>query len=284
MDRLFLLISLVLLVNVNAVAADKDVLSRLFRVLPENQSHVHYGSAEGKFFNKNSIKVFIWNIKKSLERNWESEFRKFSKNRDLILIQEAYRTQLFDQTTSSYNGFRWDMGISFLYRRYNNQATGTMIGSNVEPSEVLVKHSTDGEPMTGTPKSITYAKYPIDGHAEELLVVSVHGINLTGHSAFVRHMQQAQKIIDSHTGPVLFAGDFNTRTQMRTKYLLNMIQKNGFKTVTFKNGHHRMRWKFTNNYLDHAFVRGLSVRNAEVIGNSFGSDHKPLFLEMSLTP
>ena len=282
MDRLLLLMSFVFLVNVPAVAEDKDVLTRFFRILPEGQSHAFYGSARDRFFKPDSIKVFVWNIKKGLEANWEPEFKKFAENRDLILLQEAYRTELFNNTTSTFNGIRWDMGIGFLYRLYNNQATGTMIGSSVDPTEVIVKHSVDDEPVTGTPKAITFAKYPIEGRQDELLVISVHGINLTGHATFVRHMNQAQAVIDQHTGPVLFAGDFNTRTQMRTKYLMNMIQKNGFKTVTFKNGHLRMKFKFTQNYLDHAFVRGLSVSNAEVIGQVSGSDHRPLFLEMSV--
>lgn len=282
MDRLLLLLSFVFLINGQAIAQDKDVLTRFFRILPENQSHTYSGSAEGRFFKPHSIKVFIWNIKKALEYSWEPEFKNFAANRDLILLQEAYQTRLFNSITQSLGGYRWDMGIGFLYRRYNNQATGTMIGANVDPTDVFVKHSVDEEPLTGTPKTMTFAKYPIGGFPDELLVISVHGINLTSHASFERHMQQAQREIDKHVGPILFAGDFNTRTQMRTKYLMNMIQKNGLRPVTFKNGHQRMRFKFTNNYLDHAFVRGLSVSNAEVVGRAYGSDHKPMFLELSV--
>jgi endonuclease/exonuclease/phosphatase (EEP) superfamily protein YafD len=43
-----------------------------------------------------------------------------------------------------------------------------------------------------------------------------------------------------------------------------------------------MRWKLTSNYLDHGFVRGLSVKEAHVAGESIGSDHKPMFIEMAV--
>jgi endonuclease/exonuclease/phosphatase (EEP) superfamily protein YafD len=43
-----------------------------------------------------------------------------------------------------------------------------------------------------------------------------------------------------------------------------------------------MKFKLTSNYLDHGFVRGLSIKNAEVYPESTGSDHKPMSLELAL--
>jgi endonuclease/exonuclease/phosphatase (EEP) superfamily protein YafD len=43
-----------------------------------------------------------------------------------------------------------------------------------------------------------------------------------------------------------------------------------------------MVWKFTRNYLDHGFVRGLKVLSAEVLADARGSDHKPMVLELAL--
>lgn len=283
MDRLILVLSLSFVMNFSAHADEKNLITnRFFKIIPESEAHVFHGSAHGREFKKSSIKAFIWNIKKAALYNWQTEFEKFGKNQDLIVLQEAYQTKRFMGATSAFSGVRWDMGISFLYKRYNNQATGTMIGSVVEPTEVVVRHTPDLEPLVKTPKAMTFAKYPIENDDDELLVISVHGINITSFGSFKRHMAQAETEINKHDGPILFAGDFNTRTQGRTKYLMDMINKYGFKTVEFKNGHHRMRWKFTNNYLDHSFVRGLSVKNAEVIGESNGSDHKPMFVELAV--
>lgn len=283
MERLILALSLSLIINFNAAADEKNLITnRFFKIIPESQAHVSHGSAHGREFNSKNIKAFIWNIKKAGLSHWQTEFERFGKNQDLILLQEAYQTERFVSTTRSFPGVRWDMGISFLYRRYNDQATGTMIGSVVEPTEVTVKHTPDLEPVVNTPKAMTFAKYPVENKQDELLVISVHGINITSFGSFKRHMAQAENIITKHNGPILFAGDFNTRTKARTKHLMDLISKYGFKTVEFKNGHHRMRWKFTNNYLDHSFVRGLSVKTAEVVGESNGSDHKPMFVEFSV--
>jgi endonuclease/exonuclease/phosphatase (EEP) superfamily protein YafD len=133
-----------------------------------------------------------------------------------------------------------------------------------------------------TPKAMTFAKYPIELSPKKLLVISVHGINITSFGSFKRHMAQAEAEIENHDGPVFFPGDFNTRTKARTRYLMTLIKKYGFKTVDFKDGHHRIRWKFTKNYLNHSFVRGLSVKEASVDGGSYASDHNPMFLEFSV--
>jgi len=282
MERFFIVLIVTVFINLNALAEDKGVWDRYFRLVPEEQAHVYQGNTQRPHFKPESIKAFIWNIKKTQMMNWKQEFETFGKNQDLILLQEAYQNKLFNTTASTFKDYRWDMGISMYYVQDNDAATGTMIGSKVSPQEVVVKHSPDGEAVVHTPKAMTFAKYPIEGRADELLVISVHGINITKYGPFKRHMDQAAEQIENHSGPILFAGDFNTRTKARTAYLMKMIEKYGFKTVEFKNGHQRMRWKFTNNYLDHGFVRGLKVNSAYVAGEATGSDHKPMFIEMAV--
>lgn len=213
-------------------------------------------------------------------KKWKEEFDRYTQGRDLILIQEAYGSDRFLNTISSFKGFRWDMGVSFLYKRQDNAPTGTMIGSYVEPSFTLVKHSPDNEPVISTPKALTFVKYPLEQRQEELLVISVHAINFTTTSAFKRHIDVAVKEIKNHHGPVLFAGDFNTWNKARTNYLFKICEMLGLKSVTFKNGHKRM--KFGKYFLDHSFVRGVEITKAEVLGESQGSDHKPLLIDFSL--
>lgn len=280
MERFFLVLALGVFFNLNVTASDKGMRDRYFRLIPEEQAHTHHGEATQHSLNPHSIKAFIWNIKKTEMASWKKEFETFAQDQDLILIQEAYKNQRFNSTTASLKNYRWDMGISMHYIKDNDTPTGTMIGSVANPKEVVVKHSPDGEAVINTPKAMTFAKYPIKEKSEELLVISVHGINITNFASFKRHMDQAAEQIQEHQGPVLFAGDFNTRTNARTNYLKKLIEKLGFKTVVFKDGQYRMRWKFTDNYLDHGFVRGLSVKSAHVDGNSRGSDHRPMFIEM----
>lgn len=278
-----LAISLSLLASFDTWAGSDNFISRYFTRVPEAEAHVIEGQAFDHDFDPRSIKVLVWNIKKTQESGWKEEFLSFSQNRDLILIQEAYPNNLFRETLGHFSDIQWDFGISFLYRQFGNLPTGTMIGSKVIPREFEVKHSPDLEPVTETPKAITFGKYLIEGKTEnELLVVNVHGINFTSFSTFKRHMNQIEEEVSEHSGPVLIAGDFNTRTKARMRYLFNLMAKLKLTEINFKNGHQRMVAKLTNNILDHGFGRGIIVKHAEVLGSARGSDHKPMVLELSL--
>lgn len=282
MKRALAALLMALVFNVEVKAQDTELISEYFKRVPLEEAHVITGQSHNIDFDPASIKVLVWNIKKTQEDSWQKEFLQFGKGRELFLLQEAYPNELFNFTTASFTDVRWDMGISFRYRLYNDLPTGTMIGSKVTPAELVVKHSPDLEPMTETPKAMTFGKYPLAGYRKELLVISVHGINFTDYASFKRHMVQAEVEIEKHRGPVLMAGDFNTRTKERMYYLFKLMGKLRMKEVAFKNGHQRMVAKFTNNILDHGFVRGLKVKDAEVIGWALGSDHKPMTLELSL--
>jgi hypothetical protein len=118
-------------------AKDKVPPRSWYTVLPEAQSLTTFGHTTGEAFKKKSLKALIWNIKKSGLIPWHQEFSTYSKGRDLILIQEAYANNYFKTVLSMFFNYRWDMGISFLYRRDNNTPTGTMIGSTVSPRELM---------------------------------------------------------------------------------------------------------------------------------------------------
>ena len=250
-------------------------------LVPESLAHRFFGQAVELALDPTSIKTLVWNIKKTQKAEWQQEFLNYSQNQHLVLLQEGFQNQRFTSTTEQLPQFRWDMGVSFLIRKSNRAPTGTMIGSSAIPSQVAVTHTKDFEPVVNTPKATIYAKYPLTGTQHELLVISIHGINLTSLSTFKRHIQQAREQILAHPGPVFFAGDFNTRTKARTSYLMKAMSELNLTPVTFKNGDRRMVWKFTRNYLDHGFVRGLKVLSAEVLADARGSDHKPMMLELA---
>jgi len=212
--------------------------------------------------------------------NWQNEFIFYSQSKDLLLIQEAYRNNLFNDTLNFLKGLRWDMGISFFDLYNGIIPTGTLIGSKSNPDSILVKHSPYLEPVISTPKSLTMTKYSIEGSEKKLLVISVHAINITSLYPFKKHLEIAHEEIAKHDGPVIYAGDFNTWSEERLKYLYQSTKKLNLATVPFKYGHLRM--KFRNNYLDHAFIRGVHLKNAEVAWESKGSDHRPLLLTLEI--
>jgi endonuclease/exonuclease/phosphatase (EEP) superfamily protein YafD len=264
--------------QVESEMEEKGLSAWWFKTLPESQSLFTHGNA-GKSELPKSFKALIWNIKKASLIGWQSEFLQYGVNKDLFLIQEAYESEKFESTTELISA-QWDMGASFLYRKYGDAATGTAIGSVARPTEVFVKHSPDTEPVIATPKAITFAKYNIAGESDNLLVISVHAINFETTGAFKRQMDQIEEEILRHKGPVLLAGDFNSWNASRTSYLINMSDRLHMQEADYLHGDERMT--FRGWFLDHIYTRGISVKKAEVIGESSGSDHKPFMVEMTV--
>lgn len=265
------------IISISAFGNEAELNNWLIEQVPEAKAHSFQGQAQNSAFEPDSIKALVWNIKKSEEDAWQAEFLNYARNQSLFLLQEVYQTSQFQFTQNYFPQFRFDMTTGFKYKGIN---TGVMNASSVRPSQIRFSHTVDTEPVVNTPKGNIFTTYPIKGIREELLVISVHGINLTGFDTFKRHMQQMIRVIKEHQGPVLWAGDFNTRTKERTEYLLQQTKELGMSEVKFINGDRRMTWILTKNFLDHAFVRGLEVKHAEVIANSQGSDHKPMVMDL----
>lgn len=281
MDR-FLLVAFTLFMqfSMTSAYAKRILLASQFSLIPISEAHRILGQASRPEFKSESIKVLIWNIKKGQEKGLDKDLHKLGSDRDLVMLSEGYGKPSVLNMFKSFKGFAWDFGVSFLYKKDNNYPTGTLIGSNVEATEVRVTHSPDLEPIIQTPKAITMGKYPVQASNKELLVISVHGINLADHDSFVRHMGQAFEEIDRHDGPVIFGGDFNTRTKKRLEHLFRETLKRGFQSVDFVNGHKRSKG-ITPHYLDWTFIKGLKVKNPKVIPVK-SSDHMPMLLEVGI--
>lgn len=265
----------------HAESASPNPISRYFRKVPIDEAHITWGDASVSRLPSHKLDVLVWNVKKGARPEFNSEFARFGEDKDMFLIQEAFTASYFTAALSSFRDYQWDLGISFTYRLYNNDGTGNMIGARVKPTWVKVEHTIDLEPMTETPKTTAYAKYSIEGMDKELLVISIHGINFTGFGAFSRHLDQVYKKILNHDGPVILAGDFNTRTKDRYREVQAFAKALDLDEVEFINGDLRMEAVGTDNILDHAFVRGFSVRHAEVY-TSNGSDHQPMVLSLDV--
>ncbi len=263
------------------IPTDYEFISRLFKVLPETHSLRTFSSAPGRTLPQ-KMKALVWNIKKAERSVWKQEFNRYAEGGNLFLLQEVYERPVFLDTISGLAEHQWEMGISFFYRQYANAATGSMIGADALPLESYVKHSPDREPITLTPKATTFAKYDIEGHEADLLVISVHGINFESNGAFRRQMRQIESEIRKHGGPVFLAGDFNTWNEARTTFLFVVARRLDLTEATYINGHERMT--FNGWPLDHVFTRGLSVSSATVDGAALGSDHRPILVNFEVAP
>lgn len=257
---------------------DAKFISRLFVTPPLNKSHLIFREAEEGLLNPDSIKVFVWNIYKARNDGFNRDLAYYTRDMDLLMIQEAITTEM--DAFWNLPNFRYDFGVSFAHKRNMSKQTGTMLASRVEPVKTWIARTKDVEPFVKTPKVLTMGTYPIQGSEDPLLLINIHGINLANHESFERHIELSLAQIGQHKGPVVFAGDFNTRTKKRLAYMRKrLVAHQGFQEVEFRNDE-RMRAYLTNHILDFVFVRGLEVVDAEVLGHLESSDHKAMVVEL----
>ena len=255
--------------------------AKKFKIPPISESHVKIGEASRSELDPNSIKVLVWNLYKGEKKNFARDFKKLSRDKDILLLQEGYLDNHMTPTLENMTDFQFDMGVSFIYKKKNHTKTGSFIGSKVKPEEVSFRRTSDLEPFIKTPKTTTHAYYPIAGTDKTLLALSIHGINFANHQAFVNHVNLSVDLIQNHDGPIIYGGDFNTRTKKRTRHLKRLMTSLGLKESTFRNDK-RMRAVKVGQYLDHVFTKGLLVRDAEVLKDIKSSDHKAMILDLVL--
>ena len=244
-------------------------------------SHLVTGQASTQALNPESIKVMVWNIHKGKDKGFYEDFTHYGADRDILMIQELYNSKHVMDSLEQFNDFRFDIGISFRYRFKKHIFSGTMIGSHVKPTYTKLSRTRDREPVVNTPKVLTIGSYPIEGH-NDLLIINIHGMNVTSNKAFYRQVDDAIRAMSGHRGPIIFAGDFNTNRQKRIDYLQrNLVERLGFKDMQFRNDK-RMRSAFTNLIIDFTFTRGLKVVDSEVLGDLESSDHKAMYFEVAV--
>lgn len=279
LSRLNLVFVTIILFSINSAEARRRFLAKQFLIPSIEKSHLVMGSAQNSHLNPKSIKVLVWNLLKAGRKNWKADFIKMSSGKDILLLQEGYLNDTTEETFNQLRQFRFDFGVSFLYKKDKNTPTGTIVGSNVIPFKAGILRSKMFEPITKTPKTMTWAKYPISRTQKSLLVISIHGLNFTRQYAFNKQIDQAVELIDGHIGPVIFAGDFNTRTKSRFKYLKRQLQKRSLKEIGYVDDY---RMSVFGNALDHTFTRGLLVRDSKVLLDIHSSDHKAMELDLVL--
>jgi endonuclease/exonuclease/phosphatase (EEP) superfamily protein YafD len=253
-------------------------LAKKYSIPPMSQSYASLGSSSAVELDPDSIKVLVWNLYKGEKKSFVPDFKKYADGHDILLIQEGYWNPKMTGAFSYLSQYRFDMGVSFLYNKDNYTKTGTVIGSRIEPIDFEFVRTRNMEPFIRTPKTTAYAYYPIAGSSKSLLVVNIHGMNLTKHQSFVNQVNQAVDIIVQHDGPVIYAGDFNTRTKKRLKYMRDAMRMIGMTEIGYRNDK-RMKVKILGHILDHTFIKDLLVRDSEVLKDVKGSDHKAMKMD-----
>ena len=110
-----------------------------------------------------------------------------------------------------------------------------------------------------------------------IVFVSFHGYNGTPFKSIdklLAHVQAVLSAISTENGPAVFAGDFNSWSQSHLDAIKSALESAGFNLA--------YSWPYAGRdfSLDHAFVRGLSVRKSSFYSSS--SDHNGALLELEV--
>ena len=225
------------------------------------------GMAAAQILDGDAIHLLTWNVHKQGDPGWDRDLARFAASSDVVLLQEAVlRPSLRDIIEGA--GMRWVMASSFIY---SDADIGVVTGSRKVPIATCTQRAV--EPLIRIPKSGMITWYRLAGRDDTLAVVNVHAINfallLNGYRD---QLESLGKALADHPGPIVFAGDLNTWTDSRNEIMRSVAQRLGLKEIEFKED---KRSRFMGKQLDHIYVRGLDVVDAEAIPVE-SSDHNPV--------
>ncbi|MEQ9321415.1 MAG: endonuclease/exonuclease/phosphatase family protein [Polyangiaceae bacterium] len=234
------------------------------------------------------VRVLVWNVYKASLPGWWEDFAPLVAEHDVALLQEGWWTPDTEPRWAGV-GFDWWMGVTFESPWSDSDpATGTVVGARAPLRAVVSRHSRYLEPVLGTPKSHCFGRVPLAGRDDELLVVSVHGINFRlGLTAFSDQLRLVMQDAANHRGPAIVAGDFNTWSEERTDALFVAMERARFSSPYPRSASTAPpdgRTRSGDHYLDHAFVRGLDVTDATVLTTIESSDHQALSFAVRVPP
>ena len=126
---------------------------------------------------------------------------------------------------------------------------------------------------------MSIATFPLQHSADDLLVINIHGLNATKTQSFKEQILSTTTLLKNHVGPIIFAGDFNTRNKKRTQFLKSFMRHYGLREVHWDKDY---RMKFANYPLDHVFVKKLHIKKSVVRNDIDTSDHKALEVHLAL--
>ncbi len=232
----------------------------------------------GKFtekaeFNINApIDIIVWNIYNGVKPKWRETYADFTKNRDLILVQEFNLKEEMKQVFSTTEGLGYTCATAFIETE-GHTLTGVATASKVKPKDTYVLRGLSREPIVDSSKITLFSEFNVVGLKEKLLVVNVHAITFVRSKYLFDQLDGIANVFTHHKGPLIVAGDFNTWKLTHIKYLDKIIKKNNLTEVTFEKD---IRIHTFNEKLDHIFVRGFDIKKSEVLLSFAGSDHNAM--------
>lgn len=130
-----------------------------------------------------------------------------------------------------------------------------------------------------THKSAMVSKFKI-ANGDILTLVNIHAINFVPHFIFYKELKQLFQSLENISGPMIFAGDFNTWSKRRIKTLNSFMESLGLIQAQVNDTKHIKT--LNRQPLDHIFYRGLKIMQAKAIAVPSISDHNPIYAEFCI--
>ncbi len=229
----------------------------------------------GAELDPTAIRFVNWNIQKGGAAGWNEQLAEMvsvaEETAGLVTLQEVPLTNPGWEDYAEGDAHAFAPGFAG-----RGVQTGVMTISSATP--LVQCNLTAREPILRTKKATVVTEYALAGRDDSLLVINIHAINFApGLAAYKAQLDNAEAVIARHEGPVIFSGDFNTWRQARLETLESLIDLHGLTAVTFDND---QRKRFLGQALDHVYVRGLDVVDADTLETTT-SDHNPMLVWLS---
>lgn len=218
--------------------------------------------------------VVIWNIYKAKKANFSEKFNQILHKSHLILLQEYIDDDEMTQFINQNSNMEFYHAESFWLK--DQIPTGVATGSYATALFVKNQQTKAVEPWVNSPKSNLITVYQTTKN-KKLMVINIHGLNRTSETDLEDQLKRTSTYIEHHIGPIIFAGDFNSRNNNRKKVVENFFKGFNFKLVEFANDPRTSRKR-----IDHIFYRGLNILNSKIEMDTEASDHPILSMDASI--
>lgn len=216
--------------------------------------------------------VSVWNIYKQQRETWRDALEQFSQRSELVLLQEA---SLTEGLKAYLDEAQWKVRMANAFKFLNTPA-GVMNLSTVNAKTTCAYLAM--EPWLRLPKSALLSEFSLS-NGQTLAVVNLHGVNFAlGLEEYKAQFRALKQVLDSHIGPIILAGDFNTWRQARLDVVDAFARSLGLVDVTLRQD---QRVKILGKPLDHLYYRDLELVDAQAPRTN-ASDHNPIIADFRL--
>jgi endonuclease/exonuclease/phosphatase (EEP) superfamily protein YafD len=245
--------------------------------------------AEADAVMPETITFVNWNAQKGAHNQFPQDFGALIEDHKphLIFLQEARGDFIEPKSMGAYFASSWK------YPWPDGDTVGVMTLSKVAPLRAQPVPTKWREFFVTAPKVSLITEYPLPS-GETMLAINVHLLNFErwGTTMVRDQLDELKAIISQHDGPILMAGDFNTRNEKRLGLVqdlareTNLVEVVGFppgRTTAGKDSDF-LHWLFGVDEdlpLDRVYCRGFTEQGARVLEYS-SSDHKAILVRLTL--